>query len=288
MPVSSFRFSRGIAAAFALSFCLNGAAQADDVQLLSQRQPGARPQLMVLGVVHFGNPGLDMKDPQVPDVTTPERQAQLQAVIDSLARFHPTHVAIEFPIKRQADLDKRYADYLAGRYTLKGDETDQLGLRLARALHLPRVDAVDWNENPPGADKDYDFQAYAAAHGMKPRYDAIVNSIDMTDMNKIMRDEDVRHWLLAFNAPEAIAKDERIYYDFTMLGDAGDSPGANWVASWWGRNLKIFANLVRVADKPDDRVIAIFGAGHAGPLTDAATNSGAFDVVSPLEYLRGK
>ena len=47
-------------------------------------------------------------------------------------------------------------------HTLTRDERDQLGLRLAAKLDLPRVDAVDWLDGPPGKDEDYDFEGYPA------------------------------------------------------------------------------------------------------------------------------
>jgi hypothetical protein len=85
-------------------------------------------------------------------------------LVDRLASFRPTHVAVEWETGEQAKLDQRYADYLAGRIKLDSDETDQIGLRLAK-LGLSRVDAVDWNQEPPGKDDDYDFPGWLKSHG---------------------------------------------------------------------------------------------------------------------------
>ena len=51
-----------------------------------------------------------------------------------------------------------------------------------------------------------------------------------------------------------------------MFGDAALNPGAAWVGACHARNLRIAANLLRVAGAPCDRTVAIFGAGHAGLL----------------------
>jgi hypothetical protein len=69
-------------------------------------------------------------------VLTPRRQAEIEALVDRLASFRPTHVAVEWETGEQAKLDQRYADYLAGRIKLDSDETDQIGLlgRQARPL----------------------------------------------------------------------------------------------------------------------------------------------------------
>jgi precorrin-6x reductase len=70
--------------------------------------------------------------------------------------------------------------------------------------------------------------------------------------------------------------------DYAMLGE----PGANWVGNWYARNLKIFANLVRLADNPGDRVLVVYGQSHVFPLRQYAEQSGAFKVVSRLQVLQ--
>ena len=141
--------------------------------LISQRTPGERPLLMMVGVAHFDNPGRDVVNTKVDNVLTPKRQKEIIAVVDQLAKFHPSHVAVEWQATKQEKLDARYAAYRAGTYELTSDERDQLGLRLAAKLQLPRVDAVDWLDEPPGKDEDYDFETYATAPDAKARLAAL-------------------------------------------------------------------------------------------------------------------
>ena len=110
---------------------------------------------MVVGVAHFNNPGRDVVNTKVDDVLAPKRQTEIAAIVAQLAKFHPTHVAVEWPVAKQDKLDARYAAYRAGTYTLSRDERDQLGLRLAAKLGLAQVDAVDWLDEPPGQDADF-------------------------------------------------------------------------------------------------------------------------------------
>ena len=128
-------------------------------------QNAGTPQLLILGSPHFGNHNRDIANAHVEDVRTSERQREIEAVVARLAAFRPTHVAVEWPADQQARLDQRYVDYLAGRYVLASDEVDQIGLRLAARLGLPRVDAINWLADNPGKDADYDFIAWANAHG---------------------------------------------------------------------------------------------------------------------------
>ncbi len=253
--------------------------------LISQRHLSQRPTLMVLGSVHLGNPHRDMHDATVDDVLTPKRQREIERLVDSLAAWKPTHIAIEWGHKNQAKLDKQYADYRAGKYTLTADEGDQIAMRLAAKLNLPRVDAVDWNEDAPGKDEDYDWEAGAKIGHEEARFAALRDPARDRKETEIVRSNTVAGFLRHYNRPEVLAADNRLYYDFALLGDAQNNPGANWVGYWHARNLKILDNLIRLDAKPSDRVLLVIGAGHAYLLNQFAEDSHAFRVVRPDAYL---
>lgn len=255
--------------------------------LLTAAAPTPKAQLMVLGTVHFDNPGRDIANVKVENVLTPQRQQEIAAVVDDLAKFRPNHVAIEWATTEQAALDKRYDAYRAGRYVLSADERDQIGLRLAAKLGLAHVDASDWNEEPPGKDEDYDFPGWLKAHGRAAEWSVFQaegqRDADAAAANN--RCHPISDWLRNVNAPPSLAQLEAPYFRIATFGDADRNPGAAWVGAWHARNLRIYANLVRAAGKPGDRTIAIFGAGHASLLQSYAAQSGSFDVVSPLSVL---
>lgn len=260
-------------------------ATAAPVTLLRDRTPAERPTLLVLGTVHLTNPGRDFHDVKVDDVLAPKRQRQIAALVERLAAFHPTHVAVEWPLADQAQLDARYRDYRAGKYQLGRNEVDQIGLRLAARLGLPRVDAVDWFEDPPGKDSDYDFETWAKQHHQQALLDAVLKS-DVTERETaLLAHSTVTSFLCILNEPARLAADNRSYFDFAMIGDTHDYPGANWVGSWYARNLKIFDNLVRLAPHPQDHVLLVIGAGHAFLLRQYAEQSGGFRLANLPEVL---
>ncbi len=67
--------------------------------------------------------------------------------------------------------------------------------------------------------------------------------------------------------------------------EADDYAGADMVAIWFQRNLRIFANLTRVADSPNDRIFVVYGAGHVPLLRDFVTDHPDYCVEDPLRYL---
>jgi hypothetical protein len=261
------------------------AASAEAPPLISQRAPGERPLLMVVGVAHFDNPARDVVNTKVDNVLTPKRQKEIIAVVDQLAKFLPTHVAVEWPATKQEKLNARYAAYRAGTYELTSDERDQLGLRLAARLRLPRVDAVDWLDQPPGKDEDYDFESYATAPDAKARLAALTDPKKGAQESAVLGRTTIGGFLAYLNSPAQLGEMNSEYFDFAMLGDDEKAPGANWVGAWHTRNLRIFAKLVRIADRPNDRVLAIYGAGHAYLLNQFATDSHAFRIERPVQLL---
>ena len=55
----------------------------------------AKAQVMILGVYHFDNPNLDYVKSNTDDHLSPKRQAEIAKVVELLAKFNPTRIALE-------------------------------------------------------------------------------------------------------------------------------------------------------------------------------------------------
>jgi hypothetical protein len=270
-------WSRSVWASLVAMASLSALAHGE-TKLLSERTPDQRPALLVLGTGHLNNPGLDLINVKIDDVLTEVRQAEVLAVVERLASFQPTHIAVEWSLNDQSALDARYRQYRAGLYSLSRDEVDQLGMRLAAKLGLTRVHAVDWSENAPGNPQDYNWIDYGESHGQRAQVAAIRDPKRNHGVVPLGT-QSIGTWLLQLNRSEVLATNHRIYFDWATIGDQEQQPGANWVGAWYGRNLRIFNNLVRLTDRSHDRVLAIYGHGHAYLLRQFAVESGAFRLV---------
>lgn len=267
---------------------LGAAAVQAGAPVLRERDSARRPALLVVGVSHFANPGADRVNVTFDDVLAPARQTDIEAIVEALAAYKPTHVAVEFPADQQDKLDARYRDYLAGRYTLTRNEVDQIGLRLAARLDLPRVDAADWNEFPPGTEADFDYIAWANQHNEQARLARVSTSSRTAakDAEALLARSTIGAYLCALNDPESLARSAQVYFDIALFGDTKVNPGAVYTGNWHARNLRILANLVRIAPEPEDRTVAIYGAGHKPLLDRYAVESLAFKVDDAREVLR--
>ena len=230
------------------------------ISIASWAQSDARPQVLVLGVYHMANPGHDIINTEADDVLAPKRQAEIARLIEVLKRFNPTKIAIEADAGGQRVA--RYSDYLAGKYTLSRNEIDQIGYRLAKELGHKTVCPVD-------ADGEYPYPrlvSYAKASGRSKELDAVMAEWGdrVKAQNAYLLSHTVLETLLYMNADDRVADDVGFYYRAAQFGEPYDWAGADFVSDWFRRNMRIYSNVMQLANSPDERVLVIFGAGHLG------------------------
>lgn len=257
------------------------------VLLLAAATPGhaqstpPRAQVMVLGTYHMDNPGQDYANTAADDVLAPHRQAEIAAVARALAEFRPTRIAIEAEPSRDSVWNARYAAYRAGSHTLGRNEIEQLGFRLAGMLGHDRVHPVDYK-----LDMDVGgVMQYAAQNGqgeLAQRMGSTIQAI-VAEMNARMATTPVGAILAEANSARADSM-HGWYLVMATVGRDTTYKGAHEVASWYTRNLHIFANIARVA-QPGERVLVIMGSGHGTLLRQFVDESPDLDLVSAEPYL---
>lgn len=248
-----------------------------------------KPALVVLGTYHMGTAGNNVVNGKVDDVTSPERQKQLVQLVEKLERFKPTKIVVECDLEADEKTLETYNRYLAGAYQLSKNETNQIGFRLAKQAGLKKVYCVDWSDF--WDDPTIHYAKYAAKD---PEFDSFLKGL----YQKFKRDADAEHekmftmpiidQLILMNQPARMERDHQGYFNIMRIGRGKEYTGANYVSWWYRRNLTIFNNIVRLTDSPNDRILIIYGAGHSKLLTQFATESGFYNVESPLKYLASK
>jgi hypothetical protein len=246
-------------------------------------QAGAREpaQVLVLGTYHFANPGLDVVQTEVADVLTDAKQAEIRAVTDALARFRPTRITVEHVPAAAGRLDSLYRAYVAGTRNLSRNETEQVAFRLAAMLGHSGVIPIDH----PG---DFPFGAvmeYAQAHD--PAFVGFVQQEIgriAAESSRQQREHSVGEILRMANEPAKLAADHAMYLRFARIGAGDTQVGADLLAKWYERNIRIFSNLQAVAS-PGERVLVLIGSGHAPILRELITADPDMVLVEALEFL---
>lgn len=224
-----------------------------------------RTEVLVLGTYHMANPGRDIFNTKADDVLAPKRQAEMAQLIEVLKRFRPTKIAVEGAIGSDR-IPKRYAEYLAGG-ELTRNEIDQIGFRLAKELGHKSVYPVD-------VDGEFPFQHlvnFAKASGRTKELDALMGEIgDMVKAtNAYLASHTILETLLYMSTDEKVAQDVGFYFREAEIGETWDWAGADLVAEWFRRNIRIYSNVMRLPEAPGERILVIYGSGHLGWLQHA-------------------
>lgn len=240
-------------------------------------------EVMILGTYHFANPGLDMHNAEIDDVLTPQRQKEIVAAVDALARFKPTRVAVE---TRADELPSRslpnYAEYLAGKHSQNRNEIHQIGYRLASQMKHEHVYGID-------ADGEFPFeglQEFADANGRAAELQAAIDEIGVRtrQFEERARTASVGQLLREMNEPAHVREDHAWYMRTLSYGAGKTQPGAHLVASWTARNIQICARLVQLA-KPGDRIVVVYGSGHSHLLRQCVQDMPGWKLAEPNDYL---
>ena len=245
---------------FALVALTFGSAVAALGQQATQQANIGKPEVLVLGVYHMSNPGRDVFNMKADDVLAPKRQAEIAELIEVLKKFQPTKVAIESD--PNGPRVGQYADYLAGKRTLTSNEIEQLGFRLAKEMGHKTIYPVD-------VDGDFPWPRvvnYAKGSGRSKEMDAMMNEIGamVKAQDQYLASHTILETLLYMNADAKVADDMGFYFREAHLGEPGDWPGADLVSDWFRRNMRIYSNVTRLVDSPNERILVIYGNGHLG------------------------
>lgn len=254
---------------------------------IAQEAQDASVQVLVLGVYHMNNPGRDIANVEAEDVTTPQRQREMEDLADRLAAFRPTKIMIEKIPTNDAFIDEGYAEFTAADLMEDRDERVQIAYRLAARLGRDQVFAVDEASDeidyfPFGA-----VQEFAQAQGRAPIIEEMISAVqaEVASFGALQGTASIRE-LLAYQNDVGRTNDshKKYYYGLLRLSGFAEQPGADLNAYWYMRNAKIFAKLMQ-ASEPGDRVLLVFGAGHNYWLRHFAETTPGYELVEANDYL---
>lgn len=228
--------------------------------------------LLVLGTYHMDNPGLDEFNVEADDVLSARRQKEIAELLERLARFQPTKIAIEAPHREKA-WPERYEKYVAGRYELGRNEIEQVAFRLARQLNHSSVHPADY----PMWMSGYTPNEIAPAPRPKKQETAPPakkEEPELSEEDRVLRASTIHEFLLLINSEESIREDHRQYMAHLQPGDGPYIyQRTDLLTNWYKRNFRTFTNMMRIVE-PGDRVLLIIGSGHLKILRELARDAG--------------
>ncbi len=257
-----------------LAFALpdGGAAQERPRDPVATTPDSGGARVMVLGTTHlFRHPEL---------VEGPERQQQMQAVVEALNDFRPTKVLVEEEPADSARLDSLYRAYREGRHELEANERQQIGFRLARLANLERVWAVDYQHPWPMHKVNSFASRYDSAYmGYMERWQRKTGT-----MRDSVRQEPLSDLFRFYNSSEVLSHLQAMRMRTMEVDARGTWVGLEPNVAIWKRNMRIFADIAAHAE-PGERIVVIYGTGHAYFFRKWTLQHPRMELVEPGEYL---
>jgi hypothetical protein len=253
-----------------------------------------RAQLLLLGVFHFDDPGLDAYKPRFKlDITSPARQRELERMVEQLASFRPTKIAVEIQRTEQRSLDSLFVA-TRGDQQWGPNEVYQLGFRMAKRLGLSRVYAVDAEGRQYMTDDEARAKIMSLGLDMEGLMKRIQSDPWTTRYQQLYARDDslktvrtIAEQLLQINDRERIRIGHGAYLVGAFkLGPDTEYLGPDDATSWYNRNLRIFSNLQAMTSDPTDRILVIIGAGHLPILRFLAEASPEHRLREVDEFLK--
>jgi len=252
--------------------------------VVANASPVPTAQVMVVGVAHLVAKRDVHNSVFQGSPLSPKRQAQIAAVVERLARFHPTKVLVEasFGDPKYA---QRYRQYLAGQFKLPANEIYQFGFKLAARAGDTTIYPIDADgpaliDDTTASGKRID--AFLTAH-FREVPDRVTDAF-IARSNAIERDGTYLDLLRYLNTDDAIRANASWYSVMAGLGRDADNAGAAYVSQWYARNVYIFSNIASIA-RPGDRVVVLMGQGHEYLLREFVRLNPTMTYVNPLAYL---
>ena len=243
---------------------------------------------MLVGTYHFEGSATDAVSGAPQNMQTPARQAELEDVVNRLARWAPQQIAVEWPFSFADSTNARYRRYVAqDGLTSSQNEVVQLGFRLARRLGHSTVYPID-HQMPLGNDslaallaRRPDFQQHADTVLAALRASAAEDERTSAQLSILER-------LRRANQSPALygGNSESMFGSWLAMGEGANRGGPQLLARWYERNFYMAHNLTRILQPPTWRVLVLVGSGHVPPLRNILDESPAFCPISPLPYLR--
>jgi Family of unknown function (DUF5694) len=246
--------------------------------------------VILLGSFHYGATS-DRNSTKFPDLFSAKRQAELDSLVQQLAAARITKIFVEGEVREQANMDKLLAKYLSGAAldtVTARDEIVQIGFRAAKRLDLTTVRCVDVKQELPydAMDKFERESAQDTTLKSPPFFDIPWPFADTTRTLRLSRTS-LPAYYIGLNDTYRRQANLYDYLHYAMAyGRGKDYTGVDFTTSWYNRNLKIYANILRELQPTDSTILVLFGASHTNMLRQFFTDHPSFHVVDLAEVLR--
>lgn len=238
-------------------------------------------KVVMLGTFHFGTPGLDVVKNDVFDVTKNSSQLYLDTLAKRLSSLRPTAILVECDALETEAINSRLQKYINDRIDLGINEIEQIGFRIAKLANLDHV--VCFDERTISWDSQSLFEELKSYPKIKKKFRQAIE--EYTEDEKRRHSQlSLKEIFIEYNHPDLERQNRSLYLITNVLGAGSSFAGADASATWWHRNLRMFANIQTQAQK-NSRLIVIVGQGHSSLIRGWIKDDPDLEYIDILQFL---
>jgi hypothetical protein len=248
----------------------------------SEFYPKERAQVLVVGTFHFNYPGLDelkTEESDKIDVLKEPKKSEVTELVEYIKKFKPTKIVIE--AKPGYGWNDKLKAYKFGEYREKRGERYQLAMRIANDLNIDTLYTADVKALSDDLHNQDSLFYNSLTNKINweledPYWDAAKKYFDYRE--KQMKSTKILDMIKYMNSREGHNANFGLYLTGSFA--TGNGQGADNFSMWWyNRNARIFSNIVNITESADDRILVIFGNGHAAILRQFFEASPQYDFI---------
>lgn len=221
-------------------------------------------EIILVGTFHFEHQQEILTD----------KELEIKELVNHLASFKPTKIAVEWERNNQEELSENYAKH---NQVYAMDEIEQIGFRLAEELNHKEIFAINWAGQLTEEDMSKLNQSIQTEY---PEVLKMVNTFSERDVD-INPSISLLDSYKQLNDTELLKELEKMYLSFITVEYEGENVGTTFLHKWLERELMIVKHVTEILENPNERLLLLVGRDHLWMLRKLFEGKG-WTVINPF------
>lgn len=214
---------------------------------------------------------LDIKDPKV--------KADLDKLVNQLVSFKPTVICIELQPDNNAFVNETYQKYKVNQSNRLNysDEMNSIGFEVGRLSGVKKIYGID-------SQIGFDYPSLISLANENKSDSLFVENImnNYKRVNSLPLLEQFRE----INTSDYKRETLNFYNFLATMHHLESYEGADIIADFYKRNLRIYSNFEDIPLTKEDRVLIILGATHTAYLDFFLENNPKYQLENTVDYFK--
>ncbi len=213
----------------------------------------------------------------ITDVNNPQSKAAIKKIVDELVAFKPTIICVEIPPESTEFMNETYQNYKTDRTSRinYSEEVNVIAMEVARLSGTKTIYGID---NPIG----FDYPSLIQIANQNAE-DSLHVRQTMTYYEQL-NEKPLLEQFEEINTKAAKMATFDFYNVLATMHTPGQFEGADVIAEFYKRNLRMYTNFSDIPVTKADRVLIVMGATHTAYFDVFIANSSKYTLENASNY----